>query len=255
MGSDSGLTKPAARRSARPTQDAAGLLVDSSVITDCFGQCPSGDVLFGLPFGPAQSDDPSRIVELVHRIQQDKPQALLLSAGGNDVAGDEFFPFINIARSGLPPVNQEVLDGVVNGTFQAAYEYLVTTALAAARDAGIAMPVFTHGYDYPWPDGRGVVSFLGWKVGPWFDDTFNHKNYPNNNAADVQVRHDIVVRFIDSVNTMLAGLAQKYAGRVFHVNLTGTLPSAGDWANELHPRNSGFSALADKIDAALQANI
>jgi hypothetical protein len=45
------------------------------------------------------------------------------------------------------------------------------------------MPIFTHGYDYPWPDGRGVISFLGWRIGPWFDNTFNHKNYPNNNAA------------------------------------------------------------------------
>jgi lysophospholipase L1-like esterase len=225
----------------------------STLNDEAYGPVPRE--LFGLPLGPRQSDDPDRIAELVHRIQQDKPQALLLSAGGNDIAGDEFFSFINNAKSGLESINQSVLDGVVNATFQAGYEYLITTALAAAQDAGITMPIFTHGYDYPWPDGRGVIAFLGWKVGPWFDPTFNEKNYPNANAADLQTRHDIVAKFINSLNTMLEALAQKYAGQVFHVDLTGTLQSVADWANELHPGNAGFSALATKIDAALQANM
>jgi hypothetical protein len=225
----------------------------STLNDEAYGPVPRE--MFGLPFGPKQSDDPDRITELVHRIQQDKPQALLLSAGGNDIAGDEFFSFVNNSKSNLPSVNQAVLDGVINGTFRAAYEYLISTALAAAKDAGINMPVFTHGYDYPWPDGRGVLAFLGWKVGPWFHDTFIHKNYPNATAADLLARHDIVAHFIDTMNAMLADLAQKHPGEVFHVNLAGTLPSAADWSNELHPGNNGFRALADKFDTALQANL
>ncbi len=225
----------------------------STLNDEAYGPVPRE--MFGLPFGLLQSDDPSRIAELVNRIQHDKPQALLLSAGGNDIAGDEFFPFINNSKSGLSSINQEVLDGVVNGTFKAAYEYLISTAIAAAADP--KFKIFTHGYDYPFPDGRGVISFLGWKVGPWFDPTFNQKNYPNNTPADLQVRHDITAQFIDSLNAMLNGLAAQpvYAGKLFHVNLTGTLQSEADWANELHPVNSGFGTLADKIDAALQVNI
>ena len=227
----------------------------STLNDEAYGPVPRE--MFGLPIGPKQSDDPDRITELVHRIQVDKPQALLLSAGGNDVAGDEFFSFINNSKSGLSSVNADVLNGVVNGTFQAAYEYLITTALAAAKDCGITMPIFTHGYDYPWPDGRGVISFLAWKIGPWFDPTFNAKNYPNNKPTDLQARHDITVKFIDALNTMLEGLAAnpKYAGKLFHVNLTGTLGSKNEWANELHPGNAGFKALADKIDFALQTNV
>ena len=225
----------------------------STLNDEAYGPVPRQ--MFGLPFGTKQSNDPDRITELVNRILTDKPQALLLSAGGNDIAGDEFFSFVNNSKSGLPSINQEVLDGVVNGTFKAAYDYLIRTALAAAKDAKITMPVFTHGYDYPWPDGRGLISFIGWKVGPWFDDTFNHKNYPNHNAAELKVRHDIVVNFIDAVNIMLAGRAQKYAGQVFHVNFAGTLSSPADWANELHPGNAGFRALAAKLDAVMQANL
>jgi hypothetical protein len=117
------------------------------------------------------------------------------------------------------------------------------------------MPIFTHGYDYPWPDGRGVVSFLGWKVGPWFDPSFSAKNYPNNGAADLKARHDIVVKFIDALNAMLVSLQQQNPGKVFYVDLRGTVLTEADWANELHPGNAGFSAMADKIDAALQAQI
>jgi hypothetical protein len=227
----------------------------STLNDEAYGPVPRE--MFGL--GPRQSDDPDRITELVNLIQKGNEngqfQGLLLSAGGNDVAGSEFFSFVNNARSGLSPINQEVLAGVVNGTFKNAYEYLITTALAAAKDSGITMPIFTHGYDYPWPDGRGFASFLAWKVGPWFDETFNQKNYPNTTAAELKARHDILVSFIDALNAMLTGLAKKYAGQVFHVDLTGTLQSRDEWANELHPRNDGFGKLAAKMDAALQANM
>jgi hypothetical protein len=117
------------------------------------------------------------------------------------------------------------------------------------------MPIFVHGYDYPWPDGRGVLDLGLWKIGPWFDDSFNHKNYTLSAPGGLQVRHDIVRQFIDALNVMLQGLAQKYAGKVFYVDLRGTLKSEADWANELHPGNDGFAALADKIDAALQLHI
>src|SRR5439155_9917111 len=100
----------------------------STLNDEAYGPVPRE--MFGL--GPPQSDDPDRITELVHQIQQVRPQALLLSAGANDVAGDEFFSFINNARSGLPAVNAEVLDGVVNSTFKAAYQYVIDMALAAA---------------------------------------------------------------------------------------------------------------------------
>jgi phospholipase/lecithinase/hemolysin len=55
------------------------------------------------------------------------------------------------------------------------------------------------------------------------------------------------------LNAMLKGLAAP--PDVLHVDLTGTLQTKNDWANELHPTNAGFRALADKIHAALQANI
>ncbi len=228
----------------------------STLNDEAYGPVPRE--LFGLPFGPKQSDDPDRITELVNRIIKDKPQGLLLSAGGNDVAGDEFFSFINNARSGLPSVNAQVVNGVVNSTFKSAYQYLIETALAA--DTTGTMKVFTHGYDYPWPDGRGVIQFLGWKVGPWFDPSFNQKNYPyDGNNPDVamnglQARHDIIVQFIDALNVMLASMAADpiYGGKLIHVDLRKTLFKQEEWANELHPVESRLCKTGCQIDDVLQ---
>ena len=152
-------------------------------------------------------------------------------------------------------MNAGVLQAVVSQTFLAAYEFMIEHALSAAKDAGITMPIFVHGYDYPWPDGRGVIAFLGWRVGPWFDPTFSAKNYPNSSPADLKRRHDILIPFIDAVNGMEVALEQKYPGSVFHVDLRGTLQTKDDWVNELHPSNAGFAALAAKVDAALQSHL
>ena len=41
------------------------------------------------------------------------PRAILLSGGGNDVAGDEFALLLNHAASGLPPLNERIVEGVL----------------------------------------------------------------------------------------------------------------------------------------------
>lgn len=218
----------------------------------------AGSTLNNIVYGPVphnwlgipQSHDVDRITELIHCIDQNRPDAVLLSGGGNDIAGSEFFSFVNNALSNLQNPNAEVLDGVVNQTFSKAYEDLIETITAKAQQMGCSLPIFVHGYDYPWPDGRGFSCFN--LVGPWFDPTFNQKNYPyGGDPAKLQVRHDIVAVFIDSLNKMLAGLAAKYPGVVNYVDLRGTLKTKDEWANELHPKNDGFGKLAAKINLAL----
>lgn len=205
-----------------------------------------------------QTNAPSRLAELVDRIQSDKPQALLLSAGGNDIAGDEFFSFVNNSKSGLASVNTGVLSGVLNPTFIKAYEDMIEAALGAASTAGIKMPIFTHGYDYPWPDGRGILWIRG-LIGPWFDNTFNAKNFPNDSFADLKARRDIVSQFIDALNAMLKSLESKFPGRVFHIDARNTLKETtsyrDEWANELHPTDIGFQKIAKVFNDVIQSKM
>ncbi len=235
--------------------DIDDLGVAGSTLNDIvYGPVPKN--FFGIP----QSGDVSREAELINRIAEKGPDAVLLSGGGNDIAGPEFFSFVNNSLANLENPNQEVLDGAVTETFQTAYSDLLELIDAKAQQMhpGVSIPVFLHGYDYPWPDGRGFTMFN--LVGPWFHDTFNKKNFPYDDddvdaVAELKTRHDIVAKFIDSFNSMLSRLEAKYTGYVHYVDLRGTLLTRDEWANELHPKGDGFGKLADKINLALHTHI
>lgn len=220
----------------------------------------AGSTLNELVYGPDElfKSDPSQgktrltmVVEKLREHANDPFDAFLFSGGGNDIAGPEFFSFINHAASSLPNPNQSVLDGVVNGTFRKAYEDMIEVVLAEAQNLGIELPIFLHGYDYPWPDGRGAVA-LG-IIGPWFENSFRKKGFPISgpNDPDLARRRTIVGEFIKSLNLLLDSLETQYIGKVFKVDLLGTLPNRADWANELHPTNAGFAAVAWKFNNRL----
>jgi len=204
-------------------------------------------------FGVPQSGEVDRSTELVATIQRVRPQGLLLSGGGNDIAGPEFFQFINNALSGLGNPNARVLDGVLNETLEKAYQDMIGLCLRAGDDLYSGLKIFIHGYDYPWPDGRGVTIFN--LVGPWFDETFNQKHYPYKTEEDLLTRFNIVKICIDLFNGMLGDLEKIFPARVFHVDLRGLLHSRDEWANELHPKNLGFEKLADKINLILHQHL
>ena len=217
----------------------------------------SGSTLNELVYGPDElfRSDPgqgkTRLTRVVEKLREQRFDAFLFSGGGNDIAGDEFYSFINHAASELENPNRNVLDGVVHGTFRKAYEDMIEVLLAETQRQGIQLPIFVHGYDYPWPDGRGAIA-LG-IVGPWFEKSFREKGFPVSGPGDPDLlrRRQIVAEFIDALNTMLDQLQTKYAGKVFKVHLLGTLPNRSDWANELHPTNDGFAALAWKFNNRL----
>ncbi len=67
------------------------------------------------------------------------------------------------------------------------------------------------------------------------------------------ITHDLIDRF----NAMVQGL-ETLPGfqHVHYIDLRNTLPTGPQykvwWANELHPTERGFHAVADKFDAALR---
>ena len=216
----------------------------------------AGSTLNELVYGPGDllQSDPSqgttRLTEVVRKIKEQKFDAYLFSGGGNDIAGPEFFSFVNNAASQLTNPNAEVLHGVVSATFQKAYEDMIEVVQGAAAEQKYKLPIFLHGYDYPWPDGRGAVA-LG-IAGPWFDPTFKKKGYPfeNHDLQQLQKRRVILNHFIDAFNAMLDVIVTKYSG-VHKVPTLGTLPRIDQWANELHPTNPGFLAVAWKFNNEL----
>ena len=233
-----------------PLHDVLTMLEDEHGF-DVESAAHKGDTVEDMAYSGGQFDDFTRLLEKLLR-QGRVPDAILLSGGGNDIAGDEFAMLLNHAASGLPPINDDVVRGVIDVRTRNAYVFLVsglkeiTTQLLKRP-----IPVVVHGYDHPVPDGRGFLDGFGFLPGPWLQPGFRRKGF-----ADLGANTTVMGKLIDSFNAMLRQLAGTPGfEHVRYVDLRGTLShSSGykrDWANELHPTKSGFSAVANKIASAI----
>jgi hypothetical protein len=189
------------------------------------------------------------------------PKAVLLSGGGNDIAGTHFDLFLNNIDLKLDALNEQVVAAVIDIRLATAYRlmFLSINGLCQAR-LGHTVPILIHGYDHPVPDGRGFLGGWGPLPGPWLKPGFDQKLYPNlpDNIA-------LMTTLIDRFNTMLQSVAQEPgAGTVRYVDVRGTLSNAPAnyeqfWANELHPTggdpldpgSNGFLLVAQRFAAVL----
>ncbi|HKF44467.1 MAG TPA: SGNH/GDSL hydrolase family protein [Thermoanaerobaculia bacterium] len=206
-----------------------------------------GDTVEDMAYSGGQLDDFSRRVEKVLRTGV-RPRAILLSGGGNDVAGDEFAVLLNHASSGIAGLNESVLTGVIDERVRDAYVTILSAITTVCEgQIGQSVPIIIHGYDYPVPDGRGFLGGWGPLPGPWLEPGFRRKGY-----QAMTIRQQICVRLIDRFNEMLARLAGKTPfTHVRYLDLRNTLSQGANyedwWANELHPTPKGFEAVTRKF--------
>lgn len=214
-----------------------------------------GDPIEAMAYRGGQLDAFARCIEKVVA-HGAVARAVLLSGGGDDIAGDEFGMLLNSRASGIAGWNDEIVDGVVNVRIRAAYAFMLTAITDLCRDAfGRELPILVHGYDYPVPDGRGFLGGWGPLPGPWLEPGFREKLF-----TDLQQNVDLMRAIIDRFNDgLLAGLPAQFP-HVRYVNLRGTLSTELQndryrdlWDNELHPSRAGFEKVAEKFAAALAA--
>jgi len=213
-----------------------------------------GDPMESIAFQDGQRDKLSRCVDKV-KAHGVIPKAVLLSGGGDDIAGKEFGMLLNNAMSPNAGWNDEIVEGVLNQRILIAYKFMIAFINSLCqKDLGQILPILVHGYDYPVPDGRGFLG--GWPFpGPWLEPGFNEKLF-SNLAKNAGLMHDIIERF----NQMLSKLAQDPAFvNVHYVDLRNTLSTDLNndayqdwWANELHPTKKGFQAVTNKFADALK---
>jgi GDSL-like lipase/acylhydrolase family protein len=212
-----------------------------------------GDPIEEMAYGGNQLEEFTRRIEKLLR-RNVVPKAILLSGGGNDVAGKEFGMLLNHAQSAVAGLNAQVVAGVVDERIQTAYITILSAVTSICEEKiGKALPILVHGYDYPVPDGRGFLG--GWWVlpGPWLEPGFREKGF-----EDLDQRKALAQELIDRFNTMLLRVAglQPFA-HVKYIDLRNTLPRDRRykdwWANELHPTEKGFARVTDKFVAELNA--
>lgn len=233
-----------------PMQDVVRLLEDNYFF-DVESVAHRGDRIEDMAYSQGQFEEFARRLEKLLR-EGKVPRAILLSGGGNDIAGDEFAQLLNHATSPLPHLNEDIVRGVIDVRLRDAYARIIsglTTIATSYLDAPI--PIVTHGYAYPTPDGRGFMGGWAFLPGPWLRPGFHQKGY-----ADLQQNTTLIGELIDRFNTMLASVTSfPQFQHVRYVDLRDTLHSGTGhkkhWANELHPNKLGFEIVTRKIVEAV----
>ena len=232
-----------------PYHDVLRLLEDDHGY-DIESVAHKGDCVEDMAYA-GQFEEFARRLEKLLR-QNQVPNAILLSGGGNDIAGTEFAMLLNHIASGLPTINQDIVRGIIDVRLRNAYAFLISGLTEIAKQyLGKPIPIVTHGYDYPIPDGRGFLGGFFVLPGPWLEPGFRKKGY-----GDVHANAKVVRTLIDQFNLMLSSISTATPfEHVHHLDLRGTLASGStykrDWANELHPTAKGFGTIAAKFAATI----
>lgn len=169
-------------------------------------------------------------------------QAVLISGGGNDLAGPEDFvpllqPDCSTATSAAACFKPGEPDALFN-TVTAAH----ASTIDLVQQHLPGKPVFLHGYDYANPNGLGFLGF-----GQWLRVPMDMCRVPR------PLQQSVVNHCIDTYWAWLLKLQAAYPdGVVRLVDQRGTLAPA-DWANELHPTPAGFRQLAKRWKPELKA--
>ena len=235
-----------------PFNDILSLLEDQHGY-DVESVAHKGDRVEEMAYGGGQLDDLTRRLEKLLR-QGIIPRAILLSGGGNDVAGDEFGMLLNHAGSAISGLNDQVVTGVIDQRVRLAYVTILNavTHVCQAR-LERTLPILVHGYDYPVPDGRGFLGGWWFLPGPWLEPGFREKGF-----ARLPQRITLAKQLIDRFNAQLRAVAALSAfPHVTFVDLRGTLSIGADyqtwWDNELHPTRLGFERVTQRFADALAA--
>jgi hypothetical protein len=156
----------------------------------------AGDRAEMMAFGRGQLDKFAAAVEKVIG-RGETPKAILLSAGGNDMACTELGFLLNHAGSPREGFNESIVTGVIDERVADAYLHIIARVTAVCQQMlGSEVPIFLHGYGYVVPDGDGVLG--GWAPlpWPWLRPGFIEKGF-NNLAGNTASMKKLMNRFND----------------------------------------------------------
>jgi len=221
-----------------------------------FSAAHKGDALEDMAYNIDQLTEVAGVFKSLHD-RKIMPKAILISGGGNDIAGPELSVMLNHIRSGLQNPDAIVVREVITHRLQLALiTWIGAVDQLSTDNFGKKVPVLIHGYDYPVPDGRGFLGGFWFMPGPWLKPSFDLKGY-GSTPADLDPRIKVMKSLIDEFNAMLISIT-KIEGfeHVHYVKIVGQLSNdpktyENDWGNELHPTPLGFEKVATQFQEIL----
>lgn len=169
--------------------------------------------------------------------EQGTPDAILFSAGGNDIAGTQFTIFLDDKADHADGLDTQRFDEAL-GMIEASYRDLFEFRDHYAQ----GVPIFAHCYDFPIPNGKHPPC-----IGPWLQPSLRYAHWYDI-AEGTKICRDALLGFRSRLKT----LASDPSNLFFLIDTQATLRPT-DWANELHPFPPGFKALAEKFVGSLRA--
>lgn len=168
--------------------------------------------------------------------------AILFSAGGNDIVGDTLMLVLNDWKPGMTAqeaVRQAPFQGKL-AIIRQAYEDFI--AIRDELQPGV--PILLHEYDRPYPDGRAAVN-LGpiLKAGPWLQPSLDARGIPRSRQRAV------ISVLLNEFKQLVRSLERE---DVFVVPTQGLLNSPSLWGDELHPTSKGFKLVAERYRKKLE---
>lgn len=182
-------------------------------------------------------------------LDQEPFDAILLSAGGNDLID----LFADVFRTHPNATTNELMNSSLYADFHMKtmghIQKFIGWRDASKNPRTRAAPLIVHGYDYLQPRPAPAQVFVGsrWGRGPWIYPMLNAKGM---NGAQMLRTLSAVV---DELNSLLR-LVIAPMSNVWVIDSRGTLTPAPegstgnveDWADEIHPSAQGFRKLAQR---------
>lgn len=163
-----------------------------------------------------------------------KPDAILFSAGGNDIAGEAFCIFLDFNDGKSAGLNVDRFTKAL-GMVEACYLDLFTI-----RDRIVpGVPIIGHCYDFPIPNGSHPIC-----AGPWLKPSLDFCHWSL--ADGTRIVHNALAELRNRLKKLAADPDNN-----FHLVETQGTFKPEDWANELHPYPDGFKIMANKFAAEL----
>jgi hypothetical protein len=200
------------------------------------------NMVYGTEVGVGFRHLPSQADYTLAELSRLRPGVLLLSGGGNDIAGHEFESFLNHTSARGAVLREKAVEAWMEEFARPAIEgYLERVRSVSPRTV-----VVMHGYARPIPDGRAVIEFLGMKfIGPWLRPALARKR------IDFATGRAAVGQLIDRYNDLLADIARGNT-KFRHVDLR-DLVTPADWVNELHLSNLAYRRVAGRVAEVVRA--
>jgi pSer/pThr/pTyr-binding forkhead associated (FHA) protein/lysophospholipase L1-like esterase len=181
-------------------------------------------------------DNMARGIEEIERlIDEHKFDAFLISAGGNDLAGEPLKRYLQ--KLAAPVRNPIEYLGAGLDQFLAS---VLTTYDGLFKRLTVRFPdlrILCHGYDWALPRNKGR----------WLGPPMAERGVPDEMQAAV------IRTIIDRFYGTLGELAARYPSRVQVVDCRGSIGNESEWWDELHPRNPGYARVANCFRARLRS--